>query len=117
MFEAFHAGTFGDSDFLIFLTFKNESIQLSWCPDDPIDFEEKIRNRSYDARPAIGEFSFRWDDEYISFHAGTHWDGKGGHMSLKIAIDDVILESLENSLEEINLLIERHIEAKNKTIS
>jgi len=87
---------FDDNEDRVSICFRNELIDIEFVPEDCF----AISDDGFDSMSSNGEFSFRFNEEKITFYIGKYGDGKGGSFSLSLKMTKEIKESLDNVMSK-----------------
>ena len=85
------------------LIFENDNMSIDCSPEYPelLKGEEIGKEGSFDSAPSNGEFSFDWNEKFISFTCAKRGDGLGGNLRIEIKSTPEILDSLIRCLREL----------------
>jgi hypothetical protein len=89
----------------ITLKFKNQAFDLECCPET---MDVLYTTQRFDTKPANGTFYFTWNEEHITFEVAKYGNGQGGSLKIVIPSTPELINSLINSLQDIQLFTQSH---------
>lgn len=94
--------TFVANKYCSSIIFKNEDIAIECSPESIEDFNcYRMKEKNFDREPPNGMFYFKWDKHFVEFCTAKYGSGGGGSLLIKLKMTPEILQSLNDTLNEV----------------